>query len=237
MDDGKGSREDNGKGRRKARSKMGDENKIISGHNEIVLDRRSDLNGVAEQLDGFFDYPLVVINNEILDRLDKLELNRSNIKLVKKVEGKSQWVYTDTVTPKTDKYEVCSCDDCLTKYVVFSLEACDFMSNPSLEECIPQEVSTDSDSSSSDSSSSSDTDTSSTENKDGNTGSTQSSQSRSSESSNVSDILTDGWSNTRSSDSIAGSLSRKSMKTRVPSMLDTAKRQEGPDTTYVPQID
>lgn len=226
------------------------DNKIISGHNEIILNRGADLNDVAEQLDGFFDYPLVVINNEVLDRLDKLKLDRTNIKLVEKVEGKSQWLFSAKTPENPDD---CPCDDCLTKYTVFSSEASDFMSDPKLEECMSDEIlnnSSDSSSESDSSDSSSDSSDSSKDDKksddknsksefiEGITGtnhssSSESSSDSSSETSGISEILTDGWSNSRSSESLAGSLGKRPMNTRVPPTLDTTV---GPDTRYIPQM-
>src|SRR5438876_498724 len=94
------------------------DNKIISSHNEINLDRGANFKDVIEQIDPFLDYHLIVIttensndNTEIVDRLDQLKLDRSIFQFKEKKENKSQWIFKG---PNT------------TEYTVFSNEAYDF---------------------------------------------------------------------------------------------------------------
>ncbi len=224
------------------------QNLIKSAHNEIVFTRKAGIKDIVEQIDPFFDNHLVVIDNEVVDILDQLKLKREDLKFLDKTEGKSQWEF---IGP--EKRENCDCDGCKIEYTVFSSEAYDYMSNPSLEDCVPRQIlnsrsssSESSDEESSDSSGSGrNTGTSSSgSGKSGNTGTSSESSGSTSESSEGTDILTEGWSNSRSTGSLAGSLEELNQKkVRVPRVLNLGDLKklpdqlpEGPDTSFIPDI-
>lgn len=160
-----------------------EQDKIISGGNEICFDRHSVLIDVIEQIDPFFDYHLVVVNGTTVDRIDRLTVDRNTIKLKEKHSSKNQWTFLG---------------DDGTEYTVFSPESSDFLSNPGLSELVlVREIMDDSSSESSECSNSGSSSGSGTHSEDCHKKKKKDkdkpNKSEKSSSDNDSDILSEGW--------------------------------------------
>jgi hypothetical protein len=92
---------------------------IISRRNELTLHRRSTFTDVIEQIQPFFDFQLVVVDNAYLDRLDLTMVDRKKLTFLCK--NNHQWSFTEN-------------SDNSNLYTVFTQEAADWMMSPILSE-------------------------------------------------------------------------------------------------------